>query len=53
VKNINEKTLRYYEKNGFLYLFSSEQQEKNFIGICEDKELRTRLMYFDLLKFSM
>lgn len=46
----NEKTLRYYEKNGFLYLFSSEQQEKNFIGMPKDKELKTRLMYFDLLK---
>jgi len=46
----NEKTLHYYEKNGFLYLFSSEQQEKDFIGMPEDKELKTRLMYFDLLK---
>jgi len=46
----NEKTLHYYEKNGFLYLFSSEQQEKSYIGMPDDKELKTRLMYFDLLK---
>ena len=49
----NDKTLQYYEKNGFLYLFSSEQQEKDFIGMPENKKLKTRLMYFDLLKFSM
>jgi len=46
----NEKTLKYYENNGFKYLFSTEQQEKQHIGISEDKELNTRIMYFDLLQ---
>ena len=45
-----ENTLRYYENNGFKYLFSTEQQEKQYIGMPEDKELKTRLMYFDLLQ---
>ena len=45
----NEKTLKYYENNGFKYLFSTELQEKQYIGMPEDKKLRTRLMYFDLL----
>jgi GNAT superfamily N-acetyltransferase len=46
----NEKALKYYENNGFKYLFSTEQQEKKYIGMCEDKELKTRLMCFDLLQ---
>jgi len=45
-----EKILNYYEKNGFKYLFSTGQQEKQYIGMPEDKELKTRLMYFDLLQ---
>ena len=45
----NKKTLQYYENNSFKYLFSTEQQEKQHIGIPEEKELKTRLLYFDLL----
>ncbi|MDR0566934.1 MAG: GNAT family N-acetyltransferase [Prevotellaceae bacterium] len=45
----NEATGRFYEANGFKYLFSSEQQEKDYIGLSAEKELRTRLMYFDLM----
>jgi hypothetical protein len=41
--------LRYYEKNGFVYLFSSEDQEKEFTGLPETADLKTRLMYFDLI----
>lgn len=41
--------LRYYEKNGFVYLFSSDKQEKEFTGLPETAVLRTRLMYFDLI----
>jgi GNAT superfamily N-acetyltransferase len=48
----NEFTLRYYENNGFKYLFSTEQQEKAYIGIPEEAELKTRLMYFDLILLS-
>ena len=41
--------LRYYEKNGFVFLFSSEDQEKEFTVLPETAELKTRLMYFDLI----
>jgi len=46
----NEKALKYYENNSFKYLFSTEQQEKQYIGMPDDKELHTRLMFFDLLQ---
>jgi GNAT superfamily N-acetyltransferase len=45
----NVQTLKFYETNGFKLLFSSEQQEKEYIGLLPEKELRTRLMYFDLI----
>lgn len=41
--------LRYYSKNGFIGLFSSEEQEKDFTGLSKDAELQTRLMFFDLI----
>ena len=41
--------LKFYETNGFKTLFSSEIQEKNYIGFPQEKELKTRLMYFDLM----
>lgn len=37
--------LGYYERNNFVYLFSSEEQEKEF----KTAALKTRLMYFDLI----
>ena len=45
----NEYALRFYETNGFKPLFSSEKQEKIHIGFPQEKELKTRLMYFDLM----
>jgi GNAT superfamily N-acetyltransferase len=45
----NEGTLKFYEANGFKPLFSSEKQEKEHIGFPPEKELKTRLMYFDLI----
>jgi len=45
-----EVTRKFYEANGFTYLFSSEMQEKDYIGIHADKELKTRLMYLDLIR---
>jgi GNAT superfamily N-acetyltransferase len=48
----NEITRNYYETNGFLYLFSTERQEKEYIGMPENRELKTRLMYFDLIQLS-
>jgi hypothetical protein len=48
----NEGTRRYYEHNGFKHLFSTEQQEKEYLGMSLEKELKTRLMYFDLMLLS-
>ncbi|GHT05341.1 N-acetyltransferase [Bacteroidia bacterium] len=46
----NESTKKYYETNGFQTLFSTEKQEKDSIGLPDGKELKTRLMYFDLIR---
>lgn len=43
-----ERNLHFYERNGFEYLFSSDEQEKEFRGMKSEKELKTRLMYFDM-----
>ncbi len=44
--------LRYYKRNGFIELFSSEVQEKEYSGLTEDRRLSTRLLYFDLILLS-
>jgi GNAT superfamily N-acetyltransferase len=46
----SEATRKYYATNGFKDLFSTEKQEKAYIGFPEEKELKTRLMYFDLIR---
>lgn len=48
----NEVTRRYYFANDFKDIFSTEQQEKDYLGISPEKELKTRLMYFDLLQMA-
>jgi len=45
----NAAILKFYEENGFRMLFSSEGQEKEHIGLPQEKVLKTRLMYFDLM----
>jgi len=45
----NEATLKFYETNGFKSLFSSDIQEKEYIGLPQEKALKTRIMYFDLM----
>ncbi|WP_335966922.1 GNAT family N-acetyltransferase [Galbibacter sp. PAP.153] len=45
----NPRPLKYYENNGFKFLFSSEKQEKEFTGVLESEALKTRLMFFDLI----
>lgn len=45
----NEPTLKFYEANGFKSLFSSDKQEKEYIGLPQEEKLKTRLMYFDLI----
>ncbi|SEO60539.1 GNAT family N-acetyltransferase [Mucilaginibacter sp. OK283] len=41
--------LHYYTKNGFETIFSTEDQEKEYLKIAQDQRLKTRLMYFDLI----
>jgi len=48
----NEATRKFYEANGFIYLFTDEQQEKEYIKMPLEREIKTRLMYFDLLRIS-
>jgi hypothetical protein len=45
----NEPTLKFYKTNGFKTIFSSDNQEKEYVGLPQNKELKTRLMYFDLM----
>ena len=45
----NERTLKFYEANGFKTIFSSDKQEKEYIGLLQEKDLETKLMYFDLM----
>ena len=45
-------TLKFYEANGFKSLFSSDKQEKEHVGLPHEKELKTRLMYFDLIQLK-
>jgi len=44
----NPRTLSYYEKNGFTYLFKDEEQEA--ISSKMKQPLKTRYMYFDLIE---
>lgn len=44
----NEKTLRFYEKNGFKLLYKTEQEERSFLELDAHEELKTRFMFFDL-----
>lgn len=43
-----ESTLHYYIKNGFKYLYRTEQGEKLAFGMSDDDMLRSRILYFDL-----
>ena len=45
-------TIRFYESNGFATVFSSEEQEKEYRHIAEERPLNTRLMYFDLMPLA-
>lgn len=39
----------FYQRNGFDFVFSTEEQEKKYRNIDSDAALRTRLMFFDLM----
>lgn len=44
----NDKTLHFYEKNGFKPLYKTEQEERVFLELNPDEPLKTRFMFFDL-----
>jgi hypothetical protein len=53
VDSYNQITpLKYYKRNGFIELFSSEEQEKQYTFHQSEKLLITRLLYFDLILLS-
>ena len=53
VDSYNEEIpLNYYKRNDFEFLFSSEEQEKEYMGLPLDHKLNSRLMYFDLILLS-
>ena len=47
------RVISFYQKNGFIPLFSSEEQELLYTYGSKELELKTRLMYFDLLELSL
>ncbi|NBR15320.1 MAG: N-acetyltransferase, partial [Crocinitomicaceae bacterium] len=42
-----------YKKNGFEFLFSTEDQEKQNLVLEQSQTLKTRLMVFDLIKLTL
>ena len=44
--------IRYYRNNGFDFMFSTEEQEKQYRNISGDSPLNTRLMFFDLMQIA-
>ena len=42
-------TMAFYEQNGFITVFSTEQQEKDYRHITSETSLSTRLMFYDLM----
>jgi GNAT superfamily N-acetyltransferase len=45
----NPKSCDFYVRNGFSFLFKDEIAEKSYNSISENEQLKTRLMYFDLI----
>lgn len=44
----NPRTINFYERNGFIPLYSSEQEEREAFMLPSSVSLRTRMMYCDL-----
>lgn len=44
----NERTLHFYERNGFKTLYKTEQEERDFLKLNNEEPLETRFMFFDL-----
>jgi GNAT superfamily N-acetyltransferase len=49
----NDVTRQYYTANGFKDIFSTEQQEKDYLNIPPEKELKSRIMFFDLIQLKI
>lgn len=47
-----DRNLKFYQNNEFKFLFSTEEQEREFRGLGPDKPLNSRLMYFDLIELK-
>ena len=43
----NDRTIKFYERNGFKFLHKTEAEEKEYYHIIDDN-ITTRLMYYDL-----
>lgn len=53
VDSYNEAApVAYYTRNDFEFLFTTEEQERNYTGVPDHQPLTTRLMYFDLIVLS-
>ncbi len=46
----NDRTIHFYERNGFKTLYKSEQEERDFLKLKPEEPLETRFMFFDLKK---
>ncbi|MDE7374379.1 MAG: GNAT family N-acetyltransferase [Odoribacter sp.] len=44
----NDKTIHFYEKNGFKLLYKTEYEERDFLELSPEEPLETRFMFFDL-----
>lgn len=53
VDSYNEEIpLKYYSQNGFEFLFSNIDKELDYTGLRSQNQLKTRLMFFDLIILS-
>lgn len=47
-----DEAIKFYSKNDFSFVFSTEEQEKDHYQKDGKEELKTRFMYFDLLPWA-
>ncbi len=47
-----DASLSFYKNNGFDFIFSTEEQEKQYRNIISGDSLKTRLMFFDLMRIE-
>jgi ribosomal protein S18 acetylase RimI-like enzyme len=46
------EVLKYYQRNDFSFVFSTEDQEKEYFELANEDKIKTRLMYYDLLDWK-